>query len=134
VTKNSLEHYYEIADAFVCPSEHEGFCIPLVEAMSRHVPTFYISKTGVKETMGKSGVSLKTENPLEIAQILAAVLEKPLAIKAILKSQHQRLMELADTQSKLRVQELILELVTKIRSSPELQYEKKGASRLFTPT
>lgn len=133
VTKNSLEHYYEIADAFVCPSEHEGFCIPLVEAMSRHVPTFFIPKTGVIETMGKSGVSLHTENPREIAQILDSVLEKPLAIKAILKSQHQRLLELADKQNKHKAQEAILELVTKIRSSPELHYEKKGASRIFTP-
>jgi glycosyltransferase involved in cell wall biosynthesis len=134
VTKNSLEHYYEIADAFVCPSEHEGFCIPLVEAMSRHVPTFFIPKTGVKETMGKSGVSLLTENPMEIAQILSSILEKPLAIKAILESQHQRLLELAENQNTHKVQESILDLVTKIRSTPEMHYEKKGASRLFTPT
>ncbi len=129
VNKKTLEHYYEIADAFVCLSEHEGFCLPLVEAMSRHVPTFFMPKTGSKETMSKSGVAFHTEEPLEIAQILASILSSPKAVKTILKSQHNRLTELCEEQSKAKVQRLILDIVTRVRNSPEIHFEKELLKR-----
>jgi len=125
VTPKALEHYYEISDAFVCLSEHEGFCLPLVESMSRHVPIFFKPKTGVKETMGKSGVAFQTENPLEQAQIMASILDSSKAISAILESQHQRLRQLCQEQSKERVQDLIVNLIHQLRHSPEIQLERE---------
>ena len=38
VTEAELEAYYRVADAFVCASEHEGFCVPLAEAMGHGLP------------------------------------------------------------------------------------------------
>ncbi len=129
VTQKVLEHYYEISDAFVCLSEHEGFCLPLVEAMSRHVPTFFAPKTGVKETMGKSGVALLTDQPFEQAQIITTVLNSSKAVKTILNSQHQRLLELCQEQSKEKVQGLILELVKCLRNNPEIHFERELLKR-----
>lgn len=125
VTRKVLEHYYEISDAFVCLSEHEGFCLPLVEAMSRHVPTFFSPVTGVKETMGKSGVALHSEVPFEQAQAIASILNSSRAIKAVLNSQHHRLMELCQEQNKSTIQQLILELVVQLRNNPEIHFERE---------
>lgn len=125
VTQKSLEYYYEIADAFVCLSEREGFCLPLVEAMSRHVPTFFLPKTGVKETMGKSGVALHSGDPFEMAHVISTVLTSSKAVKTILNSQHKRLLELSEEQNKERVQGLILEILNQVRNNPEIHFEKE---------
>lgn len=124
VTKKVLEQYYESADAFVCVSEHEGFCIPLLEAMCRNIPTFFFPETGVKETMGKGGVSIETKRPEEIAQILATILKNPKALQTILKSQVLRMQELKKEQNARILQKQILELVTKVRTSPEIHFDK----------
>ena len=38
VSQAELNAFYEIADCFVCTSEHEGFCVPIFEAMHRELP------------------------------------------------------------------------------------------------
>ena len=38
VSQEELESYFQMADVFVCASEHEGFCVPLVEAMGHGLP------------------------------------------------------------------------------------------------
>ena len=38
VSNEELSAYYEVADLFLCASEHEGFCVPLVEAFYKQVP------------------------------------------------------------------------------------------------
>ncbi|NBO25024.1 MAG: glycosyltransferase family 1 protein, partial [Chlamydiae bacterium] len=116
VNSKSLEQAYETADAMVCVSEHEGFCIPLVEAMSRQVPVFFLPKTGVKETMGKSGVALNTEDPMEISEIIYSCLIAPQAISTILKSQDQRLKVLASQHNAQKLQETLLNLLERLRT------------------
>ena len=43
--------YYHLADVFLCMSEHEGFCVPLVEAMYFHVPIVAYSCAAVPDTL-----------------------------------------------------------------------------------
>jgi hypothetical protein len=38
VSNDELAAFYEIADLFLCASEHEGFCVPLVEAFYKQIP------------------------------------------------------------------------------------------------
>ncbi|MFM8314438.1 MAG: glycosyltransferase, partial [Deltaproteobacteria bacterium] len=132
VTRKSLENYYEISDALVCLSEQEGFCIPLVEAMSRHLPIFFHPNTGVQETMGKSGCALNTQNPWEIAEIISTVLNSNQAMNSLVKSQHRRWVELSREQNSKKVQDLLLDLVIKLRTTPSLQMNRRGASHFLT--
>ena len=48
--------YYEVADLFLCASEHEGFCVPLVEAFYKQVPVLAYAATAVPATMDGAGV------------------------------------------------------------------------------
>lgn len=132
VNRKILEQHYEMADAFVCLSKHEGFCIPLVEAMSRQVPVFYLTTPGVKETMGNSGVALHTEDPFEVAQIIYTVLENPKALSAILRSQHRRLIELGREHNVDRVQKVLLKLVKQVRSTPYFQINRRESEQFIT--
>lgn len=56
VTSPELVAYYRLADLFVCMSEHEGFCLPLLEAMSFDVPVLAFAAAAVPETVGSGGV------------------------------------------------------------------------------
>ncbi len=55
-TVAELRAYYEVADLFLCLSRHEGFCVPLVEAMHLGVPVVARSAAAVPETLGGAGL------------------------------------------------------------------------------
>jgi len=52
LTDVELKSYFQIADLFLCMSEHEGFCIPLVESMYFDVPIVAYNSTAVPDTLG----------------------------------------------------------------------------------
>lgn len=59
---------YRLADVFWCMSEHEGFCIPLVEAMLFGVPILARDTSAVADTLGRGGMLLKSRSPKEWAE------------------------------------------------------------------
>lgn len=69
-----LEAYYRAADVFVCASDHEGFCVPLVEAMGHGVPVVAYGVTAVPETVAGAGLVLPTKEPLHFAAAVARVM------------------------------------------------------------
>ncbi len=56
VSLAELKAYYLTAHVFMLMSEHEGFCVPLVEAMSMKLPIVAYQSTGVAGTLGKAGI------------------------------------------------------------------------------
>ena len=56
VTDKALKAYYQIADVFMTTSVHEGFCVPLVEAMSMKVPIVAYASCAIPYTVGKAGI------------------------------------------------------------------------------
>jgi glycosyltransferase involved in cell wall biosynthesis len=73
VTDAELKAYYECAAAFLMASEHEGFCVPLVEAMALRVPIVAYGTTAVPHTVGKAGLIWDNTDPLLLAQALDTV-------------------------------------------------------------
>jgi glycosyltransferase involved in cell wall biosynthesis len=74
VSEAELESYYRAADAFVCASEHEGFCVPLAEAMGHGVPIVAYGVTAVPETVGDAGLVLEDKSPGLFAAAVSRVL------------------------------------------------------------
>ena len=58
VLQAALVSYYRGADVFVCLSRHEGFCVPLLEAMWHGVAVVALGSSAVPETLGGAGVVL----------------------------------------------------------------------------
>ena len=58
VSGAELEAYFQAADVFVMASDHEGFCVPLAEAMGHGVPIVAYGVTAVPETVGGAGLVL----------------------------------------------------------------------------
>jgi glycosyltransferase involved in cell wall biosynthesis len=68
VTASQLVAYYRLARVFVCMSEHEGFCLPLLEAMSFDIPVLAFDAAAVPETVGAGGVVFSTKDYLMVAE------------------------------------------------------------------
>lgn len=92
VSQSALNACYASADAFLCVSEHEGFCAPLVEAMFHRVPVFALATSAVPETLGGAGMLFDPPfDPLLIAESIAEVFGNGELREAILRRQDERI-------------------------------------------
>jgi glycosyltransferase involved in cell wall biosynthesis len=87
VSNEELSALYDVADLFLCASEHEGFCVPLIEAFYKRVPVVAYAATAVPATMDGGGVLYETKDPAEIAKVMDAVLSDAALEQAIVESQ-----------------------------------------------
>jgi glycosyltransferase involved in cell wall biosynthesis len=73
VTDEALTGLYDVADVFLCASEHEGFCVPIVEAFHKRVPVLAYAKTAVPATMDGGGVLYDSRDPRRVAALMHAL-------------------------------------------------------------
>ena len=85
--------YYHLADCFVCMSEHEGFCVPLVEAMYFDVPIIAYDSCAVAGTLNGSSLLIKEKKSLEIAGLIRKLICDRELYSAIVQNQRERLRD-----------------------------------------
>jgi len=68
---------YAQADVLVVTSEHEGFCVPVVEAMAAGLPVVAFDRGAVPEVLGGAGVLVTDEDPYALAAAIGALLHDP---------------------------------------------------------
>jgi len=73
VPDEELKAYYLLANAFMIASEHEGFCVPLVEAMAMKVPIIAYASTAIPETVGDAGLIWQERDPYLLAESLDSI-------------------------------------------------------------
>jgi len=74
VSLSGLRALYENCQLFAIASDHEGFCVPLVEAMSFGLPVVALAAAAVPETVGDAGILWPTPDPRVWAATFARVL------------------------------------------------------------
>src|SRR5207248_8527384 len=75
VTDSELAAFYRTAHLFCSMSEHEGFCVPLIEAMWFDIPVLAYDAAAVPETLGKAGLLLTGKSQIkEIATLWTIML------------------------------------------------------------
>jgi glycosyltransferase involved in cell wall biosynthesis len=74
VSDEELVAFYDVADLFLSASEHEGFCVPLVEAFYKQVPVLAYAATAVPATMDGAGVLFDNKDPMHVARLMDAVI------------------------------------------------------------
>ncbi|CAO0824038.1 Glycosyltransferase family 4 protein [Desulfarculales bacterium] len=87
----ALMAYYRAASLYLCLSEHEGFCVPLVEAMHFGLPIVAFESTGVTGTLGDGGILLPYKDPIYIAEVVAKVLGDPCLRRDLAQAGRRRL-------------------------------------------
>jgi len=95
VPDEDLAAFYRWSDVYVSLSEHEGFCVPLVEAMAADVPVLAYAAGAVPETLGGAGV-LFAPKDLELAAEMLGTLvyDRPVRDRVI-EGQRRRLQDFA---------------------------------------
>lgn len=97
VDDDDLYAYYGVADAFLCLSEHEGFCVPLQEAMHSGVPVIAYDAGAVSETLHGGGLLLDDKSPEKVAALLAEVRGDPALRRRVLDTQARAIQEIRAT-------------------------------------
>lgn len=67
VTDSVLKSCYLSASIFTTMSEHEGFCVPLLEAMSIRLPVLALANTAILETAGDGALLMQGNDPARFA-------------------------------------------------------------------
>ena len=110
VTDRELAAYYRWADVYVSLSEHEGFCVPLVEAMATDVPVLAYAAGAVPETLGGAGV-LFSPKDLEVAAEMMGTLVYDRAVReAVIEGQRRRLADFAPPRVAARLRDVLQQL------------------------
>jgi glycosyltransferase involved in cell wall biosynthesis len=94
VSDEELTAYYDVADLFLCASEHEGFCVPLIEAFYKEVPVLAFASTAVPSTMDGAGVLYERKDPIHVAGLMDAVLSDAAVADRIVAGQRAALARL----------------------------------------
>lgn len=82
--------YFHRADVFVCLSEHEGFCVPVIEAMELGLPVVAYAAAAVTETVADAGVLVRDKDPLVVATAVDALLSDPDRLAATVEAGRAR--------------------------------------------
>jgi len=91
VDDDDLHAYYAQGDVFLCLSEHEGYCVPLVEAMAFGLPVIAYDAGAVKETLRGSGILLREKRPEVVAELIGRLREDDALRAAVLHTQERAL-------------------------------------------
>nr|WP_314863340.1 glycosyltransferase [uncultured Undibacterium sp.] len=101
ISHTDLLTYYRAADVFVCMSQHEGFGMPLIEAMVFDVPVLAHASSGIPGTMGEGGLLLQEFDAKAMAALVHTVLTEPGVRRRIIAGQRRNLGRFeADTLKK----------------------------------
>ena len=90
VTIEQLVAYYRGATAFLTLSEHEGFCVPLLEAMRSDLPVVANAAAAIPETLGNGGILLETKTPEAVAAQLDRVVHDQALRKDLIEKGRRR--------------------------------------------
>jgi glycosyltransferase involved in cell wall biosynthesis len=75
ISDSALKACYLLASVFVSPSKHEGFCLPLVEAMAAKVPIISYDSAAIPETVGTAGIVLQDRDAELMAESINLVIK-----------------------------------------------------------
>jgi glycosyltransferase involved in cell wall biosynthesis len=102
-----LAAYYRTASAYVSLSEHEGFCVPLVEAMAMDVPVLAYAAAAVPETLAGAGLQFAPKDLEIAAELLGMLVYEDEVRRPILQGQRRRVQEFSDEAFERRLREVI---------------------------
>jgi L-malate glycosyltransferase len=91
VPDEELAVYYRHAAVYTSLSEHEGFCVPLVEAMAADVPVLAFAAAAVPDTLGGAGVQFAPKDLEFAAELLGELAFNDNLRTSVIAGQRRRL-------------------------------------------
>jgi L-malate glycosyltransferase len=107
VPEAELATYYRWSSAYVSLSEHEGFCVPLVEAMAMDVPVLAFAAAAVPDTLGGAGIQFAPKDLEHAAELMGLLAFDDDTRAGVLAGQRRRLEEFTDAGIERRLTALV---------------------------
>jgi L-malate glycosyltransferase len=98
VPDEDLVTYYRSAHVYLSLSEHEGFCVPLLEAMAADVPVLAYTSTAVPDTLGGAGVQFAPKDLEFAAELLGELAYNDDLRRRVIDGQRRRLADFGDAR------------------------------------
>lgn len=95
VTFADLCTYYRLSDLLLCLSEHEGFCVPLIESMIFDKPIVAYDVAAVPETVGGAGILLTNKQPRHMVQVIHQLMSSTDALQQLAMPRKKQLKALS---------------------------------------
>lgn len=107
ISVSDLKTYYTLSHAFLCMSEHEGFCVPLLESMYFKLPILAYNSTAIPYTLDKSGILINKKQFAEIAELMNVVVENSQLRSQLIRKQQERLKDFSPENIKSQLKDVI---------------------------
>ncbi len=89
ISEEELEKQYREADIFCCVSRHEGFCVPVVEAMSFSIPVISTPDTALRDTVASFGLLVENDRMLQLKHAIMRLAKEPKLYHTLSKLSNQ---------------------------------------------
>ena len=110
VPDEELAVYYQHAAVYISMSEHEGFCVPLVEAMATDVPVLAYAAAAVPDTLGGAGLQFSPKDLEYAAELLGALAFDDDLRADVIAGQRRRLADFGDARISRELSALVQSL------------------------
>ncbi len=107
VSNSQLKTYYTHCDLYVAASQHEGFCVPLIESMYFDLPILAHNATAIPETLGDAGILFSALGYEEVAAMAHLILSDQELKQNILTAQQNRLLVFAPDHGEKILRDII---------------------------
>lgn len=99
--------YYRAADVFISASEHEGFGMPLVEAMALDIPVIAYAAASIPETMGKGGILIREWDTPRVAELLHLTINDTALRQRLIEAQRLNLERFTAGEARARLKAVV---------------------------
>jgi L-malate glycosyltransferase len=113
VPDEDLGAFYRWADVYVSLSEHEGFCVPLIEAMAADVPVLAYAAGAVPETLGGAGMLFSPKDLEHAAELMGMLVYDRSVRQAVIQGQRRRLRDFSPERIAERLEAVLSEVAVR---------------------
>ncbi len=132
VSQENLKAYYTLADLYLSLSEHEGFGMPLVEAMRHDIPVLSYDTGGVSSALPKESL-LEKKSPNFIANKILKLQKDPYHRVELIKKQREKLESFSSQNIKEKFAQYLNDTINtnikykaKKKLTQEINYQIQG--------
>ncbi len=112
VPQEHLNALFRTADLFLCMSEHEGFCIPLIEAMQHDIPILAYNACAVPETLDGAGVLFDNKQFDQVAEMMGQLVKNKPLRESVIQGQRSRMNRFRDRDAEAELKAALAPVLT----------------------
>lgn len=128
VSDGELRAFYENSDLYVCMSEHEGVCVPLLESMFFDLPILAYAAAAIPETIGDAGLLIDEKEPAFSAELASSIIQNEAGLKDRLIEKGREQIKKYDLESFQR--QIATVLLPEARTKSEASSSRKKQASL----